>query len=295
MLSSLFAQNVDVDLEEEPRFNFNQLRDEFVDYMVDNGPQMLLSVVTAIIIFVVGRWIAQILVRLSGNVMKRSRIDQTLSTFLTNILYIALLSMIVLSSLDQLGINTMSFTAVLATAGLAIGLALKDSLSNFASGVMLIIFKPFSVGEYVQAGGTEGIVEQIHIFHTLLRSGDNRAITVPNSSVTAGVIVNFSSKPTRRIDMVVGCGYDDDLRAVRNFLEELISSDERILAEPAPLVAVDQLGDNSVNFIVRPWVANANYWPVRWELTEKVKQGFDERGFTIPYPQRDVYVHQVES
>ncbi|MCA9040414.1 MAG: mechanosensitive ion channel [Planctomycetaceae bacterium] len=292
---NLFAQVVETERSVFTNFNLSKLWEELVQYTFENGPALLLGIVSALLIFVVGRWVALFLVRITGNILKRSRIDETLASFLTNIMYIALLAMIILAALEQLGINTMSFTAVLATAGLAIGMALKDSLSNFASGVMLILFKPFAVGDFIEAGGTDGVVEEIHIFHTKLRSGDNKAITLPNSNITDGVIVNYSSKPTRRIDLVVGCGYDDDLRAVRNFLEELIASDSRILSDPKPQIAVDQLADNCINFVVRPWVANADYWPVRWELTEKIKNGFDERGFTIPYPQRDVYLHQVDA
>ncbi|QDU80567.1 Small-conductance mechanosensitive channel [Polystyrenella longa] len=295
LFSQLLAQADGPDRETAGSLRTVDMWNEFVEYALENGPELLLSLVTALLIFVVGRWIAKILVHLSTNVMTRSKVDQTLARFLTNILYIALLAMIILASLEQLGINTMSFTAVLATAGLAVGLALKDSLSNFASGVMLIIFKPFSVGQFVEAGGTDGVVEEIHIFHTKLRSGDNKAITVPNSSITDGVIINYSSKPTRRIDMVVGCGYDDDLRAVRNFLEEVIASDSRILPDPAPVIAVNELADSCINFVVRPWVMNADYWVVKWELNEKIKNGFDQRGFSIPYPQRDVHIHNVES
>jgi small conductance mechanosensitive channel len=197
----------------------------------------------------------------------------------------------VLATLEQLGVNTTSLAAVLAAAGLAVGMALQGSLSNFAAGVMIILFRPFKVGDFIEAGGTKGIVEEIHIFSTMMRTGDNVKIIVPNSSVTGGNISNYSAKPTRRIDLVVGCGYQDDLREVKQFLEELVASDPRILPQPKPDVAVSQLADHCVEFIVRPWVKNIDYWMVRWDLLEKVKLGFDDRGFHIPYPQRDVHVH----
>jgi small conductance mechanosensitive channel len=173
-------------------------------------------------------------------------------------------------------------------------LALQDSLSNFASGVMLMLFKPFRVGDFVRAGGSEGIVEEIDIFHTKMRTGDNIRIIVPNGSITGGTIENFNAKPTRRIDLVIGCGYNDDLRAVKQFLESTLADDARILADPTPTVAVSALGASSVDFVVRPWVKTEDYWATRWDLTERIKLGFDDRGFTIPYPSRDVYVHNED-
>ena len=158
---------------------------------------------------------------------------------------------------------------------------------------MIILFRPFKVGDYIEAGGTKGIVEEIHIFSTMMRTGDNVKIIVPNNAVTSGNISNYSSKATRRIDLVVGCGYQDDLRAVRRFLESLLGSDPRILPQPKPDVAVSQLADHCVEFIVRPWVKNVDYWAVRWDLLEKIKLGFDEHGFQIPYPQREIHVRQA--
>lgn len=268
--------------------------DKISAFVVEQGPGYLFKFIAALLIFVIGRWIAKILVHVTRNVMKRAKLDATLMQFLDNILYMGLLAMVVLAALDQLGVNTTSFTAVLATAGLAVGLALKDSLANFASGVMLILFKPFRVGDFIEAGGTSGVVEEIHIFHTKMRTGDNKGITIPNGNITSDVITNYSAKPTRRIDLVVGCGYDDNLRDVKQYLEELVTADGRVLLDPEPVVAVSELGDSCVNFVVRPWVKSADYWDVRWELTERIKTGFDERGFSIPYPQQDLHLHKVE-
>jgi len=158
---------------------------------------------------------------------------------------------------------------------------------------MIILFRPFKVGDFIEAGGATGVVEEIHIFQTLMRTGDNVQVVVPNNAITSGNISNYSTKETRRIDLVVGCGYGDNLQAVKQFLSDLVNNDLRILRDPEPIVAVGELADNSVNLVVRPWVANADYWQVRWDLTEAIKVGFDQRGFNIPFPQRDVHIHQV--
>ena len=178
--------------------------------------------------------------------------------------------------------------------GLAIGFALKDSLANFASGVMLIMFKPFKVGDFVNAGGSSGVIEEIRIFNTFMRTGDNVQIIIPNSQITGGTITNYSAKDTRRIDLVVGCGYSDNLKEVKDFLTQLIAGDERVLDDPAPVIAVNELADSSINFVVRPWVKSADYWTTRWDLTEKIKLGFDERGFTIPFPSQDLFIHKSD-
>lgn len=264
-----------------------------VEFLADKSADFAINVVMAILIFIIGRWVAKMMVGVVRKLMQRGNIDETLTKFLANIVYSLLLVFVVLAAIDQLGVNTTSLSAILAAMGLAVGLALQSSLSNFASGVMLILFKPFSVGDFVEAGGTAGVIEEIHIFNTLMLTGDNCHIVVPNGQITSSTITNYSAKPTRRIDLVIGCGYGDDLKAVKQFLEETIRSDERVLSEPASLVAVDELGDSSVNFVVRPWVKNADYWAVRRELTEKIKIGFDAHGFSIPYPTQDLHLHQT--
>lgn len=262
-------------------------------FITQAGLQFGLNLIAAIAIFFVGRWITGILTRLATRFLVRTRVDATLANFLANILYVMLLAFVVITALGRLGVDTTSFAAIIAAAGLAVGLALQNSLSNFASGVMLILFKPFKVGDSIQAAGTSGVVEDIHIFTTQLRTPDNVQITVPNGQVTSGIIINFSAKATRRIDLTIGCGYDDDLKSVKSFLEGLVTSDERILRDPAPVVAVDALADSSVNFAVQAWVRNAELGSVRRDLIERIKLGFDEHGFTIPYPTRSVYVESV--
>ena len=265
--------------------------DDFVKFVSDKGADLGVNLLAAIAILIIGRIVAGILRSIAERMMLKAKVDQTLARFLSHIAYAALITFVIIAAIDRLGVDTTSFAAILAAAGLAVGLALQGSLSNFAAGVMLILFKPFKVGNFVEAGGAKGTIEDIHIFNTLIRTGDNVLITVPNSQITGGKITNFSAKETRRIDLVIGCSYDDDLKAVKAYLQSALESDERILAEPAPVVAVDELGDSSVNFVVRPWVNAGDYATVKWDLIEKIKVDFDERGFNLPYPQRDVHVH----
>lgn len=286
---SILAQTKTVS--EDPVAKANELWETIKTFLATQGTQFAINVVVALAVFLVGKWVANILSRFCNRLMKQAKVDETLARFLSNIVYSVLLVIVILAALSELGINTTSLAAVLAAAGFAVGMAFQGTLSNFASGVMLILFKPFRVGDYIEAAGTAGIVEEIQIFTTSLRTGDNIAIVVPNVHITGGTIRNFSIKENRRIDLVAGCGYDDDLKAVKSFLEDLVRGDARILTDPAPVVAVSELADSSVNFVVRPWVKNADYWATRWDLTEQIKLGFDERGFTIPYPSRDVHLY----
>lgn len=263
---------------------------DFVDvYLIPWGIKVLL----AIAIFVIGRWVAKLILNISERVMRKAKTDEILIHFLGNILYTLLLAVVVLATLEQLGVTTTSAIAILGAAGLAVGLALQSSLSNFASGVMLIIFRPFKVGDYVEAGGTGGMIEKINIFNTLMRTGDNREIIVPNGQIYEGTIINYSARPTRRIDMVFGIGYNDDIKKARDLMMDIIIKDERILNDPEPTISVAELADNSVNLDVRPWVNSGDFWAVRSDLLENIKTAFDVNGISIPYPQRDVHLHQV--
>jgi small conductance mechanosensitive channel len=250
-----------------------------------------LKILGAILILIIGKWLASYLSKLLGKIMRKNNMDETLTRFLGKIAYYALLIMVIIAALGQLGINTTSFLTIVGAAGLAIGLALKDSLSNLAAGVMLIMFRPFKVGDFVTAGGQSGTVESIAIFNTTLTTGDNQTVIVPNSSITADVITNVNAKPTRRIDLVVGIGYDDNIGEARSVLEDLIKTDSRILSDPAPTIAVSELADSSVNLVVRPWVKTSDYWAVRFDLTEKIKLTFDEKNISFPYPQQDVHMY----
>jgi small conductance mechanosensitive channel len=257
------------------------------DFALRHGPK----VVSAIVVFVIGRLVARMASAMMVRAAKKARIDQTLMGFIGNVAYVLMLCMVCIASLSCLGVDTTSLTAVLAAAGFAIGMALQGTLGNFASGTLLVFFKPFRVGDFIDVGGVSGNVVEIQIFNTILKTPDNVRIIVPNSTLTGGTIRNLSAEPQRRIDLVIGTSYHDDLRAVRQFLESVVRSDNRILAEPEPLVAVSELGDSSVNFVVRPWVLTSNFHAVKFHLIEQIKLGFDERGFTIPFPSRDVFVH----
>ena len=271
----------------------SQLLDTAYAFVTEKGLDLAVNVIAAIAVYLVGKFVVGMLTSLLARVFFRTKVDETLSRFLCNIARYVLLTFVILMALNRLGVNTTGIAAIMGAAGVAIGFALQGSLSNFACGVMIILFKPFKLGDFVEAGGTSGVVEEISIFSTLMRTGDNKQIIVPNGAVYDGTITNYSAKPTRRIDMVVGCGYSDDLRAVKAFLSILVETDERILKDPAPVVAVSELGDSSVNFVVRPWVNSGDYWDVLWDLNERVKLGFDERGFNIPYPTQDIHVHKT--
>jgi small conductance mechanosensitive channel len=251
-----------------------------------------LKLVAAAVVFIVGRWVAKGLTRFAEKVMNKRQVDPTIVAFTVNMAYIILLVFVVLAALGQLGIQTTSFIAVIGAAGLAVGLALQGSLSNFAAGFLMIIFRPFKVGDFIEGAGVAGTVEVIHIFTTQLSTPDNKTVIVPNAGLTAGNITNYSAKGTRRVDMVMGIGYEDDIDKAKEIMADLIAQDERILKDPAPTIGVVELADSSVNFAVRPWVKSGDYWNVYFELTEKIKKRFDAEGISIPYPQRDVHVYK---
>lgn len=253
------------------------------------------NIVVAAVILLVGIWVAKQLKGWAVKLMEGRGVDAMLASFLSSIIHILLVAFVVIAALGQLGIQTTSIIAVVGAAGLAVGLALQSSLANFASGVMIIALRPFKVGDFVEAGGISGVVEGIQIFSTQMRTPDNKMIIVPNGSITGNTITNYSARDTRRVDMVFGISYDDDIKTAKQVLQDLVKADERILEEPAPVIAVSALGDSSVNFIVRPWVKTADYWNVYWDMTEAVKQRFDQEGLHIPYPQRDVHLYQAQA
>lgn len=255
------------------------------DYVLPWGINIGLAVIT----FIVGRMAVGIVVKVVSNVMTRANVDEMLVGFLSSILRWLLLLFVIIASLSQLNVDTTSLIAVLGAAGLAIGLSLQDSLKNFASGVLLIVFRPFAKGNFVDIAGTMGSVEKIGIFTTTLLTPDNKEIIIPNGMIYGTTITNFSARGTRRVDMVFGVSYDDDIREVKKLLQDIIAEDSRVLAEPAPVIELGTMADSSVNFIVRPWVNAADYWQVLWDTNAKVKLRFDEANITIPYPQMDVH------
>ena len=266
-----------------------EILQKIYEYLATNS----LNLVYAIIILVVGRWVSILAGKLVLKAMGKTKVDATLHKFIAGLVRTGLFIFVIIAVLERLGLKTTSFVAVVGAAGLAIGLALQGSLANFAAGVLLIIFKPFRVGDYVEVAGTAGTVRQIEIFNTILDSPDNRRVIVPNAQVTGGNIINYTVNGTRRVDMVVGVSYDDDLQKARQVIEQVLRAEGRLLADPAPVVAVSEMADSSVNFVVRPWVKAADYWGVYFDLTERIKVALDENGITIPYPQRDVYVKQM--
>lgn len=264
---------------------FSQLLNQ---YIIPWGIHTLL----ALLIFLIGRLVARWVSQLVGKALGRTRLDATLTSFLQSILHAFLLLIVIVAALDQLGVNTTSLVAMLGAAGLAIGLALQNSLQNFAAGFMLLIFRPFKAGDFIEAGNTSGTVEKINIFSTLLRTGDNKVVIVPNGVIYSGTITNYNARPTRRIDMVFNIGYGDDIRTARDIIAREIRADGRVLKQPEAVIAVSELSANCVTLVVRPWVKTADYWPVKFSLTEKIKIGFDEGGISIPHPPIEIPWHR---
>ncbi len=280
LLAEATAENTDVISKAE------EVLTMIYGYLAKYGLQIL----AAIVIFIVGKWLAKLVSKLIAKAMTKAKVDTTLVNFVENFSYVVLLLFVLVAVVDRLGANTSSFVAALAAAGFAIGLALQGSLSNFASGILMVIFKPFKVGDFVEISGAKGVVEKIQIFNTILSSPDNIRVIIPNSQVTGGNILNYSVNGTRRVDLVVGVSYDDDLQKAQTVIREVLDADERVLDEPAPTVAVSELGDSSVNFVVRPWTKSVDYWDVYFDITEKVKVALEANGLSIPYPQQDIHV-----
>lgn len=259
------------------------------NYVAIYGVKVLL----ALVIFLVGKQAAKWISQLVQATMVKRKVDPALQYFASSLVYYALLTFVVIAVLGQLGIQTASFVAIIGAAGLAIGLALQGSLANFAAGFLILIFRPFRVGDYVEVAGTAGSVEKILIFTTELTTPDNKQVIIPNAAVTGGTITNYSAKDTRRVDLVFGIGYGDDIDKAKAVLQSIVDGDARILKDPAATIAVVELADSSVNFVVRPWVNSADYWGVYFDLMEGVKKRFDQEGISIPFPQRDVHLHQA--
>ncbi len=265
---------------------------EYLDIGMELAVQYGLKLLAAIAVFIIGKMVANWLKKLVIRVMKRSGVDPIIIGFTSSIVYIAMLTFVVVAAIGQLGIQTTSFIAILGAAGLAIGLALQGSLANFAAGFLLIIFRPFKVGDSIEAAGVSGKVNAIHIFTTTLTTGDNKTIIIPNAKLSNDNIINYSAQENRRVDITIGVSYDADLKEVRTILEDIVSKDERILKEPSHLIAVSELADNSVNFAFRMWVKSADYWGVFFDTNESVKLRFDAAGIGLPYPQRDVHLYE---
>jgi small conductance mechanosensitive channel len=272
----------------------NAPSEEVIQTVVELLSTWGLQVVGAIALLIVGRWVAGLLRRASRRGLERSRVDTALVQFFSSLVYYLTLTVLVIAVLSVFGIETTSLIAVLGAAGLAVGLAMQGTLSNFASGVMLLLFRPFRIGDYVEAGGSAGSVADIGIFSTTLNTPDNVRIVVPNSSIYGQTLKNYSANDTRRNDLVVGISYGDDIGRAVEVVQKVLAEDPRVLKEPEPLVAVAELADSSVNLVVRPWCAKGDYWPLRFDLTRRCKEALEAAGCSIPFPQRDVHIYPVD-
>ncbi len=271
---------------------------EQITSFFQNNQEVMISYgikfIAAILIFIVGKWLAKVVSNTLAKVMEHRGVDKTVSSFVASILYGLLFTMAIIIAVSHIGVNTTSFVAVLGAAGLAVGLALQGSLSNFASGVLLILFRPFKAGDFVEVAGVAGVVEEVLIFSTKLKTGDNKTVIVPNGSIAGGTITNYSAKPTRRIDLVIGVSYDANLAQAKEILAKVVAADERVLEEPGVTIGVSELADCSVNIVVRPWVNAGDYWPTYFALLENIKVALDEAGIEIPFPQMSVHVNNEE-
>ena len=266
--------------------------EQSLTWLQEHGTEYALKFAAALAILIIGMWVAKGIRAGIRRMMDKRSVDPTITRFLSSLVYIGMMAFVVLAALGQLGIQTTSFIAVLGAAGLAIGLALQGSLSNFAAGFMLVAFRPFKVGDFIEGAGIAGSVEEIQIFSTRLKTPDNKIIIVPNSKIFDDAITNYSAEATRRVDLVAGVSYEADLSKVKSVLEEIVTSNDLVLKDPPHQIAVSELADNSVNLVVRVWTNTADFWTVHFGLTESIKTRFDAEGIGIPYPQRDVHVYE---
>ncbi len=273
--------------------------EENIQKLIDQAPELIatygLKILLAFVVFWVGKLIAKSIANLISKAMNAKGVDPTVSNFVKSICYYAMFTMVIIAALGQLGVQTASFVAIIGAAGLAVGFALQGSLANFAAGVLLIIFRPFKAGDFVEAAGSAGVVKAISIFTTTLTSGDNKTIIIANGSVLSSNITNYSTQPQRRIDLIIGVGYNANLDQVKQELLSVVQADERVLKDRDVTIGVAELADSSVNFVCRPWVNTSDYWPTHFALLENIKKRFDEVGIEIPFPQMDVHLDKAES
>lgn len=269
--------------------------EKYTELAINYSSQYGLKLIFALLVFFIGKRIARFITNLVINLMKKNDIDVELTGFFDSLIYWLLFALVCIAALGQLGVQTASFIALIGAAGLAIGLALQGALSNFAAGVLIIILRPLRVSDFVEVAGESGSIQNIKIFTTELRTADNKCVIIPNSRVLDSNIINYSSTGRRRVDLVFGIGYNDNLDHARKILKDIIQSDKRILKEPEPVIAVSELAESSVNFVVRPWVKTQDYWGVYFEITEQVKKRFDAENISIPFPQQDVNIVKADS
>lgn len=267
--------------------------DEAIEGIVELAMLYGVQVILALTIFIVGKWVAKKIANIVQRVLAKNNVDPAIQHFVGSLVSWVLIIFVVIASLGQLGIQTASFVAIVGAAGLAVGLALQGSLANFAAGVLILIFRPFKVGDFIEVAGVSGVVQKIQIFTTELHSPDNKKIIVPNGGVISGNITNYSANDTRRVDLVFGVGYGDDINAAKAVLQSVVAAEPKVLQDPAPTIAVVELADSSVNLVCRPWVNTADYWDVYFNITEAAKKALDAQGISIPFPQRDLHLHNV--
>lgn len=264
--------------------------DVLVELAMTYGGKLLLALLT----LVVGLWLIGKVTKGLNKLFKARDFEQTLQTFLSSLVRLTLKALLLISVISMVGVQMTSFIAILGAAGLAVGMALSGTMQNFAGGVMLLIFKPIKVGDYIEAQGHAGTVKEIQIFNTILNTPDKKTIIIPNGGLSTGSMINYSTEPVRRLDWTFGISYNDSIDKAREIILEILNAEERIHQDPAPFVGLVKLGDNSVDLVTRVWVDAANYWPLFFEINEKVKKAFDAKGISIPFPQRDVHIHQVK-
>ncbi len=274
-------------------FNSEEFVESIITWSLNDGKDAAISVIMALVIFIIGKWVVRKIRNAITNTMTKRNVDPALVSFGSSILYYILMIAVVIAAVGKIGVETTSLVAVLGAAGLAVGLALQGALSNFASGVLIIMFRPFKIGDVINAGGQVGKVQDIGILVTIMISPDNQKIIQPNSAIMSGFITNITANDTRRVDMTVGVSYSDDLDKVMAIINDVLSTDERVLKDPEAQVVVAELADSSVNFNVRPWCATGDYWGVFFDFQKNIKQRLDSEGVRIPFPQQDVYMHQV--
>ena len=266
--------------------------------LMDQAPELIVTygmkILFAVIIFVIGKFLAGVAKKLTTKLLKKRKVDETVTSFVSNIAWSLVLVFTIVATLGQIGVQTASLVAVIGAAGLAVGLALQGSLSNFAAGVLMVLFRPCRVGDYVEAAGIAGTVSEITIFSTKLLTPDNKVIIAPNSAMMDGTIVNYSAMETRRLDLVIGVSYDANLAETKKVLTTILDNSQYVLKDPAYTVAVAELADSSVNFVVRPWCKTEHYWDVYFDTLQAIKEGLDNEGIEIPFPQMDVHLNKVD-
>ena len=268
---------------------------EIINSITQIAADFGLRLLYAVLIIFVGRWVVKLLLKIIKSALEKTTVEETVRIFVANLLSTLLMVIIFIAAINQLGIETTSIIAMLGAAGLAIGLALQGSLANFAAGILIVIFRPYKVGDYIEAGSAAGTVLDIQIFSTVLKTPDNKVVVVPNGTIMDSSIINYSGQETRRVDIIASCGYEDDIDKVKDILQDILNRDERILEEPEPRIAVSELADNSINFIVRPWVNSSDVLSVKYSILEQIKKRFDAEGISIPYPQRDVHIYNHDT